>query len=160
MSGPQRSKRGTGSPDRSRLPTPAIAGPRLCYRLAVAGTRQPRRYGRAAAVVADLGAIPLATEIEALATRSRISVDSRDRATDRTAGSGLPDMALTRREAEVLALLAEGRTNRQIADTLFISESTASVHVSNILGKLGVSGRTEAAAVALRGGPVSNGSVP
>ena len=61
---------------------------------------------------------------------------------------------------EVLALLAEGRTNRQIADSLFISESTAGVHVSNILGKLGVTGRTEAAAVALRGGPVSNGGAP
>ena len=61
---------------------------------------------------------------------------------------------LTRREHEVLALLAEGRSNRQIADTLFISESTAGVHVSNILGKLGVSGRTEAAAVAFRAGLV------
>ena len=69
-------------------------------------------------------------------------------------------MALTRREVEVLALLAEGRTNRQIADTLFISESTAEVHVSNILGKLGVSGRTEAAAVALRGGLVNHVGAP
>ena len=61
---------------------------------------------------------------------------------------------LTRREREVLALLAEGRTNRQIADELFISESTAGVHVSNILGKLGVTGRTEAVAVAFRAGLV------
>jgi DNA-binding NarL/FixJ family response regulator len=116
--------------------------------------------GHAAAAAADLGAIPLAKEIEALATRSRIALDGRDRGSDRAAGSGLPDMALTRREVEVLALLADGRTNRQIADTLFISESTASVHVSNILGKLGVSGRTEAAAVALRGGLVNHGSAP
>jgi DNA-binding NarL/FixJ family response regulator len=50
----------------------------------------------------------------------------------------------------VLVLLAAGRTNRRIADSLFISESTASVHVSNILGKLGVSNRVEAAAVAVR----------
>ena len=64
-------------------------------------------------------------------------------------GARLPS-PLTRREREVLALLAEGRTNRQIADELFISESTAGVHVSNILGKLGVTGRTEAAAVAFR----------
>jgi DNA-binding NarL/FixJ family response regulator len=49
----------------------------------------------------------------------------------------------------VLAAVAAGRTNRQIAETLFISESTAGVHVSNILGKLGVSTRTEAARVAL-----------
>ena len=47
-----------------------------------------------------------------------------------------------------------GRTNRQIAETLFISENTAGVHVSNILGKLGVAGRTEAAAIAVRGGLV------
>ena len=61
----------------------------------------------------------------------------------------------------MLALLAEGRSNRQIAETLFISESTAGVHVSNILGKLGVSGRTEAAAVAFRAGLVSPaGEVP
>ena len=118
--------------------------------------------GRAAAAAAELGAAPLATEIEALSTRSRIAVDGRDRGTDRASASGLAETALTRREVEVLALLSEGRTNRQIADTLFISESTASVHVSNILGKLGVSGRTEAAAVALRGGlvAVSPGAEP
>jgi DNA-binding NarL/FixJ family response regulator len=57
---------------------------------------------------------------------------------------------LTRREQEVLNLLAAGRTNRQIAGELFISEKTAGAHVSNILGKLGVAGRTEAASLALR----------
>jgi DNA-binding CsgD family transcriptional regulator len=57
---------------------------------------------------------------------------------------------LTAREREVLALVASGHTNRRIADLLFISESTAGVHVSNILGKLGVASRTEAAAVAVR----------
>ncbi len=56
---------------------------------------------------------------------------------------------LTRREHEVLGLVATGRTNREIAEALFISESTAGVHVSNILGKLGVSTRTEAARIAL-----------
>ena len=50
----------------------------------------------------------------------------------------------------MLGLVAQGRTNRQIADELFISENTAGVHVSNILGKLGVASRTEAAAVAVR----------
>ena len=59
---------------------------------------------------------------------------------------------LTTREREVLALLAQGETNRRIADALFISESTASVHVSNIMGKLGVANRVEAAAVAVRSG--------
>ena len=59
-------------------------------------------------------------------------------------------LGLTPREREVLALLADGRTNPQIAETLFISPKTASVHVSNILAKLGVANRGEAAAVAHR----------
>jgi DNA-binding NarL/FixJ family response regulator len=50
----------------------------------------------------------------------------------------------------VLALLAEGATNRQIGNALFMAEKTASVHVSRILAKLGVSSRTQAAAVAHR----------
>ena len=58
----------------------------------------------------------------------------------------------------MLALVVQGRTNRQIADELFISENTAGVHVSNILGKLGVAGRTEAAAIAVRRGLVSDPS--
>jgi DNA-binding NarL/FixJ family response regulator len=62
--------------------------------------------------------------------------------------------ALTARESEVLALLAEGRTNRELARQLYISEKTVSVHVSNILAKLGVRSRTEAAAVARRDGLV------
>ena len=57
----------------------------------------------------------------------------------------------------MLALVALGRTNRQIAEELFISENTAGVHVSNILGKLGVNGRGEAAALAYRLGLVEVG---
>jgi DNA-binding CsgD family transcriptional regulator/tetratricopeptide (TPR) repeat protein len=60
--------------------------------------------------------------------------------------------ALTRRESEILALVAQGRTNGEIGRQLFISTKTVSVHVSNILGKLGASGRTEAAAIARRDG--------
>ena len=62
------------------------------------------------------------------------------------------NVTLTAREAEVLQLLTDGLTNRQIGRALFISEKTASVHVSNILGKLGATTRTEAAAVARRQG--------
>ncbi|WP_020388231.1 helix-turn-helix transcriptional regulator [Kribbella catacumbae] len=68
------------------------------------------------------------------------------------ADTGVGPTALTARETEVLALLAEGRTNRQLARELYISEKTVSVHVSNILAKLGVRSRTEAAAVARRDG--------
>jgi DNA-binding CsgD family transcriptional regulator len=57
---------------------------------------------------------------------------------------------LSRREREVLALIAEGRTNREIGERLFISQKTVGVHVGNILSKLAVSGRVEAAAVAIR----------
>ena len=59
---------------------------------------------------------------------------------------------ITPRESEVLAQLALGRTNRQIAEALFISEKTASVHVTNPLRKLGVTSRVEAAAIAQRTG--------
>jgi pimeloyl-ACP methyl ester carboxylesterase/DNA-binding CsgD family transcriptional regulator len=60
------------------------------------------------------------------------------------------ELGLTRREREVLRLVGRGLTNRQIAATLFISTKTAGVHVSNILAKMGVERRAEAAAVAER----------
>jgi DNA-binding CsgD family transcriptional regulator/tetratricopeptide (TPR) repeat protein len=68
-----------------------------------------------------------------------------------TRGDG-PSDTLTAREAEILALVAEGRSNGEIGKQLFISSKTVSVHVSNILGKLGAAGRTEAAAIARRRG--------
>jgi DNA-binding CsgD family transcriptional regulator len=64
------------------------------------------------------------------------------------------DLGLTGREAEVLRLVASGRTNREIADELYISAKTASVHVSNILRKVGATTRGEAAAIAHRTGVV------
>ena len=79
-------------------------------------------------------------------------------APDRGAGAGTADgqadasplAALTDREREVLGLLARGMSNREIGTELFITPKTASVHVSNILGKLGAASRTEAAAIAYR----------
>ncbi|HLM29055.1 MAG TPA: response regulator transcription factor, partial [Acidimicrobiales bacterium] len=77
------------------------------------------------------------------------------RAVERRLGLGPepsgPD-ALTPREREVIRLLAEGLTNSQLAERLFISPRTAAVHVSNILAKLGMSSRTEVAAWAVRSG--------
>ncbi len=64
---------------------------------------------------------------------------------------------LTEREREVLALLVEGLTNPEIADRLYISDSTVKTHVSNILSKLGVSTRTEAASLALQKGLLKEG---
>ena len=67
-----------------------------------------------------------------------------------TPADGLAPFGLTDRERDVLALLAAGKSNPEIARTLFISAKTASVHVSNIMAKLGVRRRGEAAAVAHR----------
>jgi DNA-binding CsgD family transcriptional regulator len=100
----------------------------------------------AAELAATLGAEPLLEEARALARRARIKLNGA------APGPGIEAFGLTERELEVLELLAEGRSNPEIAAELFISRKTASVHVSNILGKLGVSGRGEAAAVAHRHG--------
>jgi ATP/maltotriose-dependent transcriptional regulator MalT len=99
-----------------------------------------------------LGAAPLQREIELLAQRGRLHLEEQ---VDTAASPEVPtspttSLGLTRREMEVLALLAEGRTNRQIGQALFITPRTAGVHVSRILAKLGVAGRGEAAAVAHR----------
>jgi ATP/maltotriose-dependent transcriptional regulator MalT len=72
----------------------------------------------------------------------------------RTSQGGTSGQALTARESEILKLVADGRTNGEIGKQLFISTKTVSVHVSNILAKLGASGRTEAAAIARRTGLV------
>ncbi|MFD5159801.1 AAA family ATPase [Streptomyces hawaiiensis] len=100
-------------------------------------------------VARHLGARPLADAATALGRRARLPL---------TPGAGpgpapadpAEALGLTSRERDVLRLVAAGHTNRRIAQELFISPKTASVHVSNILGKLGVSGRGEAAAVAHR----------
>ncbi len=104
-------------------------------------------------IATRLGAEPLRREIEATARRARIDLSPGQR---ETAGVPKPGalFGLTARELEVLKLLVAGRTNRAIAARLFISESTAGVHVSNILGKLGVNRRMEAAAIAHRLGLV------
>jgi DNA-binding CsgD family transcriptional regulator len=107
---------------------------------------------RAHHTAVTLGAAPLRREIELLAQRGRLRLQEHAKPT--SAPTALPSPAtslgLTRREAEVLSLVAEGRTNRQIARVLFISEKTASVHVSNIMSKLGAANRSEAAAIAHR----------
>jgi DNA-binding CsgD family transcriptional regulator/tetratricopeptide (TPR) repeat protein len=99
-----------------------------------------------------LGAQPLRHEIELLAQRGRLRLEQPvDTSAAPTApSSAAASLGLTRRELEVLALVAEGRTNRQISQALFITPRTAGVHVSRILAKLGVAGRGEAAAVAHR----------
>ncbi len=106
---------------------------------------------RAALVTARrLGARWLAEEVLALAERARLALGSGEPARGQAVHDDDDPFGLTPRERQVLALLAEGATNRQIGAALFMAEKTASVHVSRILAKLGVQSRTQAAAVAHR----------
>jgi DNA-binding NarL/FixJ family response regulator/tetratricopeptide (TPR) repeat protein len=113
----------------------------------------------AQSIAARLGAAPLLAEIEALARRSRLPTGTGgNQAADAKVTSeadATERFGLTPREREVLALVADGRSNNQIAQELYISRATASVHVSNILSKLGVATRVQAAALAHRRGLVA-----
>ncbi|WP_344296475.1 response regulator transcription factor, partial [Streptomyces synnematoformans] len=93
------------------------------------------------------GATPLRTAVTALASRARLPLGA---GPDPAPADPVRALGLTSREQEVLKLVTAGRSNRQIAEELFISPKTASVHVSNLMAKLGVSGRGEAAATAHR----------
>ena len=137
---------------------------------------------RAFELAEELGAGPLRRELSELSARARLGVGMvgrpgtvaipvlggpRDGRIASRDGHGLaqrvlagqdeptvPVFGLSPREMEVLGVLTEGRTNREIAERLFISERTVAVHVGKILAKLGVAGRVEAATVALRLGLV------
>ncbi len=116
----------------------------------------------AGTVARHLGARPLADAVDLLGRRARLTL-GRAAGPERVPADPAEALGLTSRERDVLRLVSDGRTNRQIAEELFISPKTASVHVSNILAKLGVSGRGEAAAVAHRlalfpAGPLVSGS--
>ncbi|GLW66148.1 LuxR family transcriptional regulator [Actinomadura rubrobrunea] len=123
---------------------------RLAEALAEKGDRDEAaaQWRRGVAAAERLGARPLLHALRDLGVRARLAAAS-------AAAAAGPLGALTAREREVLRLVAEGRNNRQIAEALFISPKTASVHVSNILAKLGVASRTQAAAVAHREGLVT-----
>jgi DNA-binding CsgD family transcriptional regulator/tetratricopeptide (TPR) repeat protein len=99
-----------------------------------------------------LGAHWLVEELTALVQRARLGLGEPEGDGRRAELNGAAEdpFGLTARERQVLALVAEGATNRQIGAALFMAEKTASVHVSRILAKLGVSSRTQAAAVAHR----------
>ncbi|MFD3945646.1 AAA family ATPase [Streptomyces sp. NPDC058579] len=129
----------------------ALARHRLADALLAEGGRREEAAAllrEAHATAVRLGAQPLREDVELLAARARLPLTAPDRAPE--PGPGDDAFGLTPREQDVLRLVAAGRTNRQIAEELFISPKTASVHVSNILAKLGVSSRGEAAALAHR----------
>ncbi len=105
----------------------------------------------ASTITQRLTARPLADRIDDLAVRARLPLQPRrDRPSKPARYDAQAVPGLTEREQSVLALLAEGYSNGQIAQALFISTKTASVHVSNILRKLNVTNRVEAAAKAQR----------
>jgi DNA-binding CsgD family transcriptional regulator len=155
-----------GRPDPAAWAKAAAAWERLSqpYRAAYAGFRQAEALlagggdreaaaavlGRVAEVTARLSARPLDGEVQALARRARLDLGPAARPSIAGAPTPAAELGLTPREAEVLALVAAGRSNRQIAHALFISPKTVSVHVSNLLAKLGAAGRVEAAAIAHR----------
>ncbi len=116
--------------------------------LVAAGDRAGAREQAALALAeADaMGARPLADAVRGLGRRARLELPG-----VRFAGADV----LTARETEVLGLVAQGLTNRQIGERLFVSDKTVSVHVSNVLAKLGVSGRAEAVSVAHQRGLLS-----
>jgi DNA-binding CsgD family transcriptional regulator len=126
----------------------ALALARAAGAAAAAGDRDgaASRLQQAAESADYLGARPLQQQISQLARRARIPLARPGGGRD---GPAVP-FGLTAREQEVLRLVAAGRSNSDIAAELFISRRTVSVHVSNILGKLGVPSRGEAAAVAHR----------
>lgn len=128
-----------------RIPERGLAGARLVEVLLDAGRRGQEVVDLAAAARTDLlglGLVAEAQRLDGLLRRARVTAGDPDRVRD----------LLTPRERQVLELVAAGRSNGEIGRELFISTKTASVHVSNILAKVGASSRTEAAAVARRQG--------
>ena len=150
---------------------------RLSQAEAMLATKAPRDEVKAVlvtahATAAEIGARPLADRMAALARRARIDLRTPEVSAefegaapeievDEAAGgvSALRQRGLTDREIEVLTLVAAGYSNGEIADRLFISAKTASVHVSHIFDKLGVSTRTQAATIGVRLGLPDVGDV-
>jgi DNA-binding CsgD family transcriptional regulator/tetratricopeptide (TPR) repeat protein len=124
--------RPASEPGARREPVPIPVGGTLTDAAAVMAALEPVMTGRVTEATAVGGASPLVQGLVGSATATRDT------------------FGLSPREREVLSLIALGRTNREIGDRLFISQKTVGVHVGNILAKLGVSGRVEAAAVAIR----------
>jgi DNA-binding CsgD family transcriptional regulator/tetratricopeptide (TPR) repeat protein len=175
-------ERATWHAERSRLPgasdpatwqaaADAWGALSFAHRAAYARWRQAEAAllaGEPSAAVADTvrsaasaanGHVPLLAAIRGLAERARIPLDTGSALAAEPSEAAVP-YGLTERELLVLRLLVAGRSNGEIGAELFISRKTASVHVSNILRKLGVSTRVQAAALAERAGLVATPVAP
>jgi DNA-binding CsgD family transcriptional regulator len=132
---------------------------RLAEVLAETGQREDaqREWDRAVEVADRLGAAPLRAALADLGRRARLV---HGQAGGGSAGRPGKLAGLTSRERDVLRLILAGRSNREIGAELFIAPKTASVHVSNILAKLGAASRTEAAAIAHGEGLTANVALP
>jgi LuxR family transcriptional regulator, maltose regulon positive regulatory protein len=115
--------------------------------LSLAALDRPEQARHEAAVAAER-LLELGARAEAERARRLIELSA--------PGAAPGPASLTRREREVMALLAEGLTNRQIAERLVVSEHTVHRHVTNLLRKLGLSSRTAAAAYAVRSGALDD----
>ncbi|HEU5332211.1 MAG TPA: AAA family ATPase [Actinocrinis sp.] len=129
---------------------------RLAEAAAVSGERElaAAAAAQARALAEPLGAKPLLEGIDALVRAARLLLggiaQSGEPVGPAAGAAGSAGLGLTPRELDVLRLVTDGLSNGQIGAKLFIATKTVSVHVSNILAKLGVASRTEAAAVAHR----------
>ena len=132
----------------------AYAGWRLTECMLDSGRRRQAEEELAAAYRSAVGHLPLRAALEGLARRARLPlINEADRVAGVVVEPERDDVhGLTSREIEVLRLLGTGATNAEIGRRLFMSPKTASVHVTAILRKLGVSGRVQAATVAERMG--------
>jgi DNA-binding NarL/FixJ family response regulator len=129
----------------------------------VAGSRRPAEValGRAKKLATGLGARLLVHEIDMLARRARLDLaPEKGEGPAAATAPATPSLGLTERELEVLGHPSLGRTNTEIAALLFISPKTASVHVSNIMRKLGVSNRIAAARIGQKAGLTERNPAP
>ncbi len=138
------------------VPLQAYSAFRLGEALLVTGDRHAAGIALAEARTLGrrLAARPLLDDVAQLEVRARLRQAPAASRSDR--GRGLDE--LSAREHEVLTLVADGMSNRQIAGALFITEKTVATHVSSILAKLGASSRAEAAIVAIRSGRLDTGT--
>ncbi len=148
---------GLHAPDASRVELPELGAPALALVAEEAAGELALAAGARGLLFRDAEPLTLLAALHAVARGLSVFGEGLAplRTAPRTASAGVGSEALTPREREVLALLAEGLSNKAIAERLVISEHTAKFHVNAVLAKLGVQRRTEAVVRAARMGLVT-----